>query len=192
MFRRSNGEFGIWWVRGDSSSQPVKLFNDTTPLQVFSISPDGRTVAFVRTGKDMGFEVWTLPLDLAIPIILDQRSPSLLRANPSARLTPRFHPTAIGWHTYLPPAREREAKFPCAPSRPGLRRADGRSRNRKAGQSFPSGRLTAGSCSMSIPTIASWSSAIPQIVTPSSRRNPGNGRQRCCSGQRTTVFGIST
>ena len=63
----SDGEFGIWWVRGDSSSQPLKLFSDTAPLQVFSISPVGPTLAFVRSGQDRGFEVWTLALDCSDP-----------------------------------------------------------------------------------------------------------------------------
>jgi len=62
-----DGEFGIWWIRGDGSSQPEKLFGERTPLQVSSISPDGRTIALVRTGKDRGFEIWTLPLYLNDP-----------------------------------------------------------------------------------------------------------------------------
>jgi serine/threonine-protein kinase len=63
----SDGEFGIWWIRSDGSSQPERLFGEKTPLQVFSISPDGGAVAFVRTGGDRPFEVWTLPLDLKDP-----------------------------------------------------------------------------------------------------------------------------
>jgi serine/threonine-protein kinase len=59
-----DGEFGIWWIRSDGSGQPEKLFGEKTPLQLSSISPDGRTIAFVRTGGDRGFEIWTLPLDL--------------------------------------------------------------------------------------------------------------------------------
>ena len=50
----SDGEFGIWWIRSDGSSQPEKLFGERTPLQVSSISPDGRTIAFVRTGEGEG------------------------------------------------------------------------------------------------------------------------------------------
>jgi serine/threonine-protein kinase len=63
----SDGEFGIWWIRADGSGQPEKLFGERTPLQVFSISPNGRTLAFVRTAKDKPFEIWTLPLDLNDP-----------------------------------------------------------------------------------------------------------------------------
>ncbi len=60
----SDGEFRIWWIRSDGSSQPQKLFGERTPLQVSSISRDGRTLAFVRTAKERAFEIWTLPLDL--------------------------------------------------------------------------------------------------------------------------------
>jgi serine/threonine-protein kinase len=59
-----DGEFGIWWIRSDGSGQPERLFGEKTPLEVSSISPDGRTIAFVRTGGDRGHEIWTLPLDL--------------------------------------------------------------------------------------------------------------------------------
>ena len=33
----SDGEFGIWWIRSDGSSQPEKLFGERTLLQVSSI-----------------------------------------------------------------------------------------------------------------------------------------------------------
>jgi len=58
-----DGEFRIWSIRADGSGRPEKLFGEMTPLQVFSMSPDGRTLAFVRTGQERGFEIWTLPLD---------------------------------------------------------------------------------------------------------------------------------
>ncbi|HTS30200.1 MAG TPA: hypothetical protein VMH81_30220 [Bryobacteraceae bacterium] len=59
----NDGEYRIWSIRADGSSQPEKLFGERTPLQVFSISPDGHALAFVRTGQDKGFESWILPLN---------------------------------------------------------------------------------------------------------------------------------
>jgi serine/threonine-protein kinase len=57
------GDYGVWWIRSDGSGQPQKLFGGKTPLQPYSISPNGRRVAFVRTGGDpYFFEIWTLPL----------------------------------------------------------------------------------------------------------------------------------
>jgi serine/threonine-protein kinase len=58
-----SGEYGMWWIRADGSSQPEKLIAERTPLQPWSISPDGRRIAFVRTDSDRNFEIWTLALD---------------------------------------------------------------------------------------------------------------------------------
>ena len=64
---RLDSEYSIWWIRADGAGQPEKLFGEKTPLQPFSISPDGRHVAFVRTGRSTDFEIWTMLLDLNDP-----------------------------------------------------------------------------------------------------------------------------
>ncbi|MGI8989512.1 MAG: winged helix-turn-helix domain-containing protein [Bryobacteraceae bacterium] len=96
----SNGEFGIWWIRGDGSSQPEKLFGERTPLQTFSISPDGRTIAFVRTGKDKGFEIWTLPLDLNDPDHPKAGKPEPLARESLSQVDPAFSPDGR-WIAYV-------------------------------------------------------------------------------------------
>ncbi|MDQ2773697.1 MAG: hypothetical protein M3Y57_02035, partial [Acidobacteriota bacterium] len=96
----SDGEFGIWWIRGDGSSQPEKLFGERTPLQVFSISPDGRTVAFVRTGNDTGFEIWTLPLDLKDPDHPKPGKPQQLARESLSQVDPAFSPDGR-WIAYV-------------------------------------------------------------------------------------------
>ena len=96
----SDGEFGIWWVRGDGSSQPLKLFGDRTPLQLFSISPDGRTLAFVRTGQHRGFEIWTLPLDLNDPDHPKSGKPEPLARESLSQVDPAFSPDGR-WIAYV-------------------------------------------------------------------------------------------
>jgi serine/threonine-protein kinase len=96
----SDGEFGIWWVRGDGSSLPEKLFGERTPLQVFSISPDGRTMAFVRTGKDRPFEIWTLPLDLSDPDHPKSGNPEPLARESLSQVDPAFSPDGR-WIAYV-------------------------------------------------------------------------------------------
>ena len=96
----SDGEFGIWWVRGDGSSQPLKLFGDRTPLQLFSISPDGRTLAFVRTGQYRGFEIWTLPLDLNDPDHPKSGKPEPLARESLSQVDPAFSPDGR-WIAYV-------------------------------------------------------------------------------------------
>ena len=96
----SDGEFGIWWIRSDGSSQPEKLFGERTPLQVSSISPDGRTLAFVRTGKDRGFEIWTLPLDLNDPDHPKSGKPEPFARESLSQVDPAFSPDGR-WIAYV-------------------------------------------------------------------------------------------
>jgi serine/threonine-protein kinase len=96
----SNGDFGIWWIRADGSSQPEKLFGEKTPLQVSSISPDGRALAFVRTGTDVPFEVWTLPLNLNDPDHPKPAKPEPLARESLGQVDPAFSPDRR-WIAYV-------------------------------------------------------------------------------------------
>jgi serine/threonine-protein kinase len=96
----SDGEFTIWWIRGDGSGQPEKLFGERTPLQAFSISPDGRTLAFVRTGEDKGFEIWTLPLGLNDPDHPKPGKPEPFARESLSQVDPAFSPDG-GWIAYV-------------------------------------------------------------------------------------------
>jgi len=90
----------VWWIRSDGSSQPEKLFGERTPLQVSSISPDGRTIVFVRTGKDRGFEIWTLPLDLHDPDHPKPGKPEPFARESSSQVDPRVSPDGR-WIAYV-------------------------------------------------------------------------------------------
>ena len=96
----SDGEFGIRWIRSDGSSQPEKLFGERTPLEVSSISPDGRTLAFVRTGKDRGHEIWTLPLDLNDPDHPKPGKPEPFARESLSQVDPAFSPEGR-WIAYV-------------------------------------------------------------------------------------------
>ncbi len=96
----SDGEFGIWWIRSDGSTRPVKLFGERTPLQVSSISPDGRTLAIVRTGKDRGFEIWTLGLDLNDPDHPKPRKPEPFASESLSQVDPAISPDGR-WIAYI-------------------------------------------------------------------------------------------
>ena len=95
-----DGEFGLWWVRGDGSSQPEKLFGERTPLEVSSISPAGRTIAFVRTGKEKGHEIWTLPLDLNDPDHPRPGNPEPFAREALSQVDPAFSPDGR-WIAYV-------------------------------------------------------------------------------------------
>lgn len=95
-----DGEFGIWWIRSDGSSQPGKLFGERSPLEVSSISPAGRTIAFVRTGKDRGHEIWTLPLDLNDPDHPKPGKPEPFVRESLSQVDPAFSPDGR-WIAYV-------------------------------------------------------------------------------------------
>lgn len=94
------GEYAVWWIRSDGSGQPYRLFGERTPLQTFSISPDGQHLAFVRTGNDMNFEVWTLPLDLADPEQPKPGKPEPLPRESLSQVDPAFSPDGR-WIAYV-------------------------------------------------------------------------------------------
>jgi serine/threonine-protein kinase len=96
----SDGEFGIWWIRSDGSSQPEKLFGERTPLEVSSISPVGSTIAFVRTGKDRGHEIWMLPLDLNDPDHPKPGKPEPFARESLSQVDPAFSPDGR-WIAYV-------------------------------------------------------------------------------------------
>jgi len=96
----SDGEFGIWWIRADGSSPPQKLFGERAPLHVFSISPDGRNLAFVRTGQDSGFEIWTLPLDRNDPEHPKSGKPEPFARESLSQIDPAFSPDGR-WIAYV-------------------------------------------------------------------------------------------
>jgi DNA-binding winged helix-turn-helix (wHTH) protein/Tol biopolymer transport system component len=96
----SDGEFDIWWIRGDGSGKPEKLFGERTPLQVFSISSDGHTLAFVRTGKDRSFEIWTLSLNLKDPEHPKSGKPEPFVSESLSQVDPAFSPDGR-WIAYV-------------------------------------------------------------------------------------------
>jgi Tol biopolymer transport system component len=86
------GEYGMWWIRADGSSQPEKLIAEKTPLQPWSISPDGRRVAFVRTASDRNFEIWTLALDFTDSDHPKPRELQPFLREPAGQVDPTFSP----------------------------------------------------------------------------------------------------
>jgi serine/threonine-protein kinase len=87
------GDYGIWWIRADGSGQPEKLFGSKTPVYAASISPEGRRVAFNRTGSDpYFFEIWTLPLESDDPDHPRSGMPEPFLNEPNGQVDPAFSP----------------------------------------------------------------------------------------------------
>src|SRR5260370_2893672 len=88
----SDGEYVIWWIRADGPSKPEELFAEKTPLQPWSISPDGRRLGFIRTASEGNFEIWMLALDLADPDHAKPGEPQPFPREPGGQVDPTFSP----------------------------------------------------------------------------------------------------
>jgi serine/threonine-protein kinase len=64
-YRSGSGAFGIWWVRSDGAGQPRKLLETGNNVVPWSISADGRRLAYQEVNPESGFDIWTLPLDMS-------------------------------------------------------------------------------------------------------------------------------
>ena len=59
------GSYDVWWVRADGAGQPQSLLHGNTSTLAYSLSPDGRWLAYQQHTVGTAGDIWTLPLDLA-------------------------------------------------------------------------------------------------------------------------------
>ena len=85
---RSEG-MGIMWVRVDGAGKPERLIEGNMVQRPYSISSDGKRLAYFQFGK--GVDIWTLPLetDSTGP---RAGKPELYLATPFAETNPEFSP----------------------------------------------------------------------------------------------------
>ena len=88
---------GIWWVRSDGSSQPQLLYEAKSSALAWSLSPDGKRLAFHKPGKNR--DIFTLPLDLTDPDHPKAGQPELFLATPGVDADPMFSPDGR-WMAY--------------------------------------------------------------------------------------------
>lgn len=53
---------GLTWTRADGSGKPQNLLRSTEGQVPWSISPDGRRLAFHQLSSATGFDLWTVPI----------------------------------------------------------------------------------------------------------------------------------
>jgi serine/threonine-protein kinase len=90
----------IWWIRADGSGQPEKLFEAKGRLGAYSMSPDGRRIAFHQDDANTSLDLWTLPLDLSDPDQPKPGKPELFLREPDVQVTPAFSPDGR-WIAYM-------------------------------------------------------------------------------------------
>jgi serine/threonine-protein kinase len=83
---RTNGVFEIWSRRLDESAQGARVYGGGRHSIPAAVSPDGRTLAFIRPEETTRADIWLLPLDGA--------PAGPLVAGPFDEIAPAFSPRA--------------------------------------------------------------------------------------------------
>jgi Tol biopolymer transport system component len=82
----------IYWARSDGVGEPQRLLERAGLVVAWSVSPDGRWLAYYERGPQTGFDIWMLPLDLTDPDHPKPGKPELFLRTPAQEMLPRFSP----------------------------------------------------------------------------------------------------
>jgi serine/threonine-protein kinase len=82
---------GLYWMRSDGVGDRLRLL-ESPNSRPWSVSSDGRRLAYFERSPDTGFDIWTLPLDLSDPDHPRPGKPEPFLRTPSDELLPRFSP----------------------------------------------------------------------------------------------------
>ena len=87
---RSFGGYSLYWIRSDGAAEAVKLVDSKTDLTPYSLSPDGKRLAYDDQGGDGGGDIWTLPIDWSDPEHPKAGKPELFLRTPELERLPAF------------------------------------------------------------------------------------------------------
>ena len=57
------GPGGIWWTRSDGAGKPQQLTQSKNIQFPWSLTPDGKRLAFMEVNPETGYDLWTVPLE---------------------------------------------------------------------------------------------------------------------------------
>ena len=83
---------GFSWARSDGAVAPQLVVEGPNPVIPWSISPDGRRLAYFENSPETGFDIWTLPLDVTDPDHPKPGAPAPSLRTPADETVPRFSP----------------------------------------------------------------------------------------------------
>jgi serine/threonine-protein kinase len=93
VFQSVTDEFSLYWIRSDGAGDPELLLKSSSNLLVpWSISPDGRWLAYFQTSPTTGQDLWVLPLDVRDPEHPKAGKPEVFLSTPASENVPRFSP----------------------------------------------------------------------------------------------------
>jgi Tol biopolymer transport system component/predicted Ser/Thr protein kinase len=82
----------FFWMRGDGAGEPQRLLASSNSPRPWSMSPDGRRLAYFQINTDTGCDIWTLPLDLSDPDHPKAGKPEPFLCAPAGGTQPMFSP----------------------------------------------------------------------------------------------------
>jgi serine/threonine-protein kinase len=97
---RWKGVHTMWWTRVDGGSEPQKLLEASNLIVPYSISPDGKRIAYYQVAPGAGNDIWTLPLDLSDPDRPKTGPPEQFLRSSANESQPAFSPDGH-WMAYL-------------------------------------------------------------------------------------------
>jgi len=82
----------VFWTRSDGAGDPQRLLESSNNSVPWSMSSDGRRLAYFEVNPDTGFDIWTLPLDFSDPNHPRAGKPEPFLRTPADELIPMFSP----------------------------------------------------------------------------------------------------
>jgi Tol biopolymer transport system component/tRNA A-37 threonylcarbamoyl transferase component Bud32 len=98
FYSRTGNSNGIAWVRSDGSGGAQPLITGNTPAP-YSLSPDGRRLAYYDENPKSQFETWILPLDPTDPDHPKPGKPERFAPSQANQMHPAFSPDGR-WMAY--------------------------------------------------------------------------------------------
>ncbi len=83
------------WVRSDSAKEPQKLLDNSNrnrSVYPWSVSSNGKWLAYTEISPDKGFDIWTVPLDVNDPDHPKAGKPELFLSSAADANIPQFSP----------------------------------------------------------------------------------------------------
>jgi serine/threonine-protein kinase len=115
-----NGRHTLLYTRVDGSSAPHQLLEGSQFIIPYSVSPDGRRIAYYEVSPGEGADLWTLPLELSDPDRPNPGAPETFLRTSANESEPLFSPDGH-WIAYSSdesrPAQIYVRPFPPGPGR---------------------------------------------------------------------------
>ena len=90
LFAKSSNS--IVWMRSDGAGEPIRLLESPNLPRPWSVSQDGRWLAYLEQTPETGLDLWTLPIDLTDPDHPKAGKPEPFLVTPDNEQLPQFSP----------------------------------------------------------------------------------------------------